>query len=131
MTLHIGVQHPRKDMCLDANLFPVANGMLVNPGNRSSFFSDDVLRKRKVAKRSGLPLPRTQHPLQKIRECASFGAIRTHRRHNDPCKGTDGVDAGSGSVRDRNFENLGIFRKFSKVPTIRVDRENPHKDGGE
>ena len=27
--------------------------------------------------------------------------------------------------------DLGIFRKFSKVPAIRVDRENPHEDGGE
>jgi hypothetical protein len=75
VTLHIEVQHPRKDMCLDAILSPLGNGMLVNPGDSSRFSSDNVLRKCEVAKCGSLPLARTQHPLQKLCECTSFGAI--------------------------------------------------------
>src|ERR1700722_9156251 len=76
----------------------------VNPDDSSFFFNCDILGEGKIAQRRGLPLARTQHPLQKAGECIPCGVVRTPQRNNNPGKGTDRISVCTRSIHDGHFE---------------------------
>jgi len=81
-----------------------ASSSLVKFRDCSLFFNGHIPRNRKIPQCCGLALARAYHPLQKTGECIPFGVIRTTRRHNNPGKGTDWINARTRGIHDRDFE---------------------------